>query len=59
MQRIERLVLGAPAALENFEVEIGAMEYGFEIGGILGMDALRAARVVLNLSDLTLEFVPA
>ena len=31
------------------------MDYGFDIGGILGMDFLRGAGAVLNLRDLTLE----
>lgn len=33
-------------SLDGFEVEIGGMDYGFEIGGILGMDFLRKAGAV-------------
>ena len=39
------------------EVEIGAMDYGFSINGILGMDFLRAAGAILNLRDLTMSFL--
>ena len=43
--------------LSQFEIEVGGMDYGFEIQGILGMDFLRQARVVLNLADLSIAFV--
>jgi predicted aspartyl protease len=42
--------------LDGFEVEIGGMDYGFEIGGILGMDFLRKAGAVVDLGGLTLAF---
>ena len=43
--------------LAQFEVEIGGMDYGFDINGILGMDFLTQAGVVINLRDLRLEFL--
>jgi hypothetical protein len=43
--------------LPQFEIEVGGMDYGFDIQGILGMDFLRQSRVVLNVADLSLEFV--
>jgi hypothetical protein len=42
--------------VEDFEVEVGEMDYGFEIGGILGMDFLRAARAIIDLGQLTIDF---
>ena len=42
--------------LDDFEREIGAMDYGFEFGGILGMDFLRAAGAIIDLYELTLVF---
>jgi hypothetical protein len=33
------------------------MDYGFELGGILGMDFLQSTGAVLNLRDLTIDFV--
>jgi len=44
--------------LETFLIEIGGMEYGFAINGILGMDFLIQAGVVLNLRLMTVEFHP-
>jgi hypothetical protein len=42
--------------VEWFEVEIGGMDYGFEINGILGMDFLTRAGAIINLRELRLEF---
>ena len=42
--------------LAQFQIEVGGMDYGFEINGILGMDALTLAGAIVNLRDLTLEF---
>ncbi|HLK55519.1 MAG TPA: retropepsin-like aspartic protease [Chthonomonadaceae bacterium] len=47
-KRVERLALGTIEILD-FEVEIGAMNYGFDIEGILGLDFLLAAEVVIDL----------
>ena len=43
--------------LPQFEVEISGMDYGFDIQGILGMDFLLQARAVLNMADLSMDFV--
>jgi hypothetical protein len=40
----------------DFEIEVGGMDYGFEINGILGMDFLLRAGAILNLRELSLEF---
>ena len=40
----------------NLEVEVGGMDYGFEINGILGMDFLLQAGAIINLQDLSLTF---
>lgn len=40
--------------LQSFEIEVGAMDYGFSIVGILGMDFLRRAGAILDLSSLTM-----
>ena len=54
-RRVDGFAIGA-RALDNFELEISEMDYGFQLGGILGMDFLRAARAVIDLGQLTLEF---
>lgn len=53
--RIDRLEVDG-RGLSDFEVEVGEMDYGFEIGGILGMDFLRSTGAILNLRKLTLEY---
>jgi len=55
-RRIDRIAV-AGRGLDAFEIEIGGMDYGFDINGILGMDFLRAAQAVMNLGDLTLTFL--
>jgi len=54
VRRVSRLSIG-DCGLDEFEVEIGEMDYGFEIGGILGMDSLRSAAAIIDLRALTLE----
>ena len=51
---IDRLGIGEHS-VERFEVEIGGMDYGFAINGIVGMDLLMGLGAVLNLRNLTLE----
>jgi predicted aspartyl protease len=55
-RRVDRLAIGSHG-LDNFELEIGEMDYGFQLGGILGMDFLLAARAVIDLDRLTIDFV--
>jgi predicted aspartyl protease len=43
--------------LSQFQIEIGGMDYGFDISGILGMDFLIQAGAVINLRNLELEFL--
>ncbi len=43
-------------SLKDFEVEIGGMDYGFEINGILGMDFMKRASALIDLRKLTIEF---
>lgn len=37
---------------ENFEVEIGNMDYGMNIDGILGFDFIRASNLVIDTEKL-------
>lgn len=43
---------------DNFEVEIGGMDYGFEINGILGMDLLTHLGIIIDLKELKISFAP-
>lgn len=38
--------------LENFVVEIGVMDYGFDINGIIGMDLLKTVGAVIDLNKM-------
>ena len=42
--------------LSNFWIEVGGMNYGFEINGIFGMDFLTRAAAIINLRELQIEF---
>lgn len=52
---IDRFAVGGHG-LDGFEIEIGELDYGFQLGGILGMDFLRAARAILDLGAFMIEF---
>jgi hypothetical protein len=54
-RRIDRLEI-AGRGTGDFEAEIGGMDYGFAINGILGMDFLRRIGAILNLHDLTIDW---
>ncbi|MEW5939063.1 MAG: retropepsin-like aspartic protease [Chloroflexota bacterium] len=47
--KVDRLRVGA------LEVEIGAMDYGFEIDGIIGMDFLAQVGAVVDLSKMEIR----
>jgi hypothetical protein len=42
--------------ISDFEIEVGGMDYGFEINGILGMDFLLRAGAIIDLKELRMEF---
>jgi predicted aspartyl protease len=42
--------------ISSFQVEIGGMDYGFEINGILGMDFLINSGAIINLKSMDLQF---
>jgi predicted aspartyl protease len=54
-RRVERLQIG-PRAVEQFEIEVGGMDYGFALNGILGMDILLATGALLDLHKLEVDF---
>ncbi len=48
---VDALTLGE-LQIDNFEVEIGAMDYGIEIDGIIGMDFLTLIGATIDLHQL-------
>ena len=55
---VDRVQLGQ-RAIDQFEIEIGGMDYGFGINGILGMDFLTRTGAIINLHLLRIEFPSA
>lgn len=53
-KRVERLEVDN-LSLSNFSVEVGALDYGLELDGILGMNFLLQARATLDLEKLELR----
>lgn len=41
---------------DNFTLEIGAMNYGFDLDGIVGLDLLQQVKAVINLDKLIIEY---
>ena len=54
-RRIDYLKVGE-RSIADFEMEVGGMDYGFKINGILGMDFLTQAKAVINLQEMRIEF---
>jgi hypothetical protein len=44
--------------LHDFQIEVGGMDYGFALNGILGMDYLIQSGGVINLHELLMTFQP-
>lgn len=50
-KNVDSIMLG-DLELCNFNIEVGVMDYGFEINGILGMDFLKKIGAVINLDEM-------
>lgn len=48
---VDSIMLG-DLELHNFKIEVGVMDYGFEINGILGMDFLKKVGAIINLNEM-------
>ncbi len=55
-RQIDQLRIGSHA-VPDFEIEVGGMDYGFAINGIIGTDFLLLTGAVIDLNGLTLEFL--
>ena len=54
--RVVDLLTVGESSLPQFEIEVGGMEYGFEINGILGMDFLVGTGALINSRAMEIEF---
>ncbi len=55
-KRVDRLSVG-DLQVNDFQIEVGAMDYGFDIDGIIGMDFLTQVGAIIDLAKL--EVYPA
>ncbi len=53
-KQLERIRVG-DLLMTDFQIEVGWMDYGFDLQGILGLDFLRAAHAVIDLGTLELR----
>lgn len=53
-KQIDRLEIERDFQVRPFTIQIGALDYGLAIDGILGMDFLVAAKAIIDLDALTL-----
>lgn len=42
--------------VRNFPLEVGDMNYGFDLDGIIGLDLLQQIKAIINLDLLTLQY---
>ncbi|WBW95201.1 hypothetical protein [Oceanirhabdus sp. W0125-5] len=42
-------------SIDNFKVEIGVMDYGFNINGIIGMDFLKEVGAIIDLNKFIIQ----
>ena len=40
---------------EQIEIEIGAMNYGFQLDGIIGLDLLKRVKALINIEKLLIQ----
>lgn len=53
-RRVDYLKVGEHS-IADFEIEVGGMDYGFEINGILGMDFFTRSGAIINLQEMRIE----
>lgn len=55
IRQVDYLKVGE-RTVPHFEIEVGGMDYGFEINGILRMDFLLRAGAIFNLREMRIDF---
>lgn len=53
-RQVDHLTIGE-LEVESFEIEIGAMDYGFEVEGIVGLDFLLQTGSIVDLARLEIR----
>lgn len=44
------------AKLQNFQIEIGAMDYGLELDGIIGFDFMRELGLIIDTKNMKIRY---
>lgn len=52
-KNIDSIDLGS-LTVKNFTIEVGVMDYGFKIDGILGIDFLKEVGAIIDLDKMTI-----
>lgn len=53
-KRVDELALG-DLKVTDFEIQVGAMRYGFPLDGIVGMDFLLSTQAIIDLATLEIR----
>ncbi|KOM88904.1 hypothetical protein ADT22_11770 [Clostridium botulinum] len=53
-KNIDELIIG-DIRVGNFKVEIGVMDYGFDIDGIIGIDFLKKINALIDLDKMEIQ----
>ncbi|MBY6838208.1 hypothetical protein FDG50_10065 [Clostridium botulinum] len=53
-KNIDELIIG-DIRVKNFKVEIGVMDYGFDIDGIIGIDFLKKINTLIDLDKMEIQ----
>lgn len=40
----------------DFQIEVGSMNYGFDLDGIIGLDFLQQIKAIIDIDQLTIRF---
>lgn len=54
-KNIDRISIQNEIGIQNFNVELGSMDYGLEIDGILGYDFMKEVGLVIDLQRLNIS----
>ncbi|WP_251628493.1 retropepsin-like aspartic protease [Niallia sp. MER TA 168] len=54
-KRVDSIKIGE-AEIRDFPLEVGAMNYGFDLDGIIGLDFLQQIKAIINIDKLIIEF---
>lgn len=53
-KNIDQIIINDDIAIQNFLVELGSMDYGLEIDGIIGYDFMKRLGLIIDLQQLSI-----